>query len=53
VTRIKARLSIGVMAAGLCLSGAAHTGNVPIAATAGPGEQLAGTEHRTISHVLK
>ena len=43
VTRIKARLSIGVMATGLCLSGAAYAGDVPFAATAGPGEQLTGT----------
>lgn len=43
MTRIKARLSIGVMAAGLCLSGAAHAGDVPFAANVEPGEQLTGT----------
>ena len=31
------------MAAGLCLSGAAHAGDIPFAAAAGPGEQLSGT----------
>src|SRR5271154_1444903 len=40
---IKARLSIGMIAAGLFLSGAAYAGDVSFAATPGPGEQLNGT----------
>ena len=40
---IKARLSIGVIATGLFLSGPAWAGDVPFAATPGPGEQLTGT----------
>jgi hypothetical protein len=40
---IKTHLGMSVIAAGLCLSGAAYAGDVPFAITAGSGEQLGGT----------